>query len=673
MKVVERKYDIELTDQFQTKTFGMEINAKAFDILVNKIYTDKIGAIVRELSANAYDSHVDAGKRDTPFLLHLPNNMEPYFFIRDFGTGISEEKMYEVYTTVFRSDKTNSNEFVGCMGLGSKTPFCYTDQFTIISYYNGVQYCYFAHKDSKGIPSISASTDNGTPTNEPNGLKVMFTVNESSDFSNFKDKVEQYLRYYAVKPLIVGNSCKFPIESIVYEDEEFRVLADNGNDPTVLMGNIPYKIGDMSFCNRKYNNIVFKVPIGAIEIEASREGIENVQANETYLVRQFSKVIGIINDIYREYKDKAQASATCNWDRHLAENSIYKIASNFLHNVGTEFSFNMPHGTCKHQCVSNLRYKSRVWSFKPRPIVNVNDITKYDDPMGRVIFVRYSTEMQLKKRQADWLYENFGDISVISFVPTHEADVIKHFEITSDYVTDVADIPLVPIKPRVKKAAVPISGWKKFKGNSHYQGRCWTPDSSFDITKHPLCCRKNESILIGSVEYSPVVVHKLLESIACREPFYGLNISEYKKYTQSNTPIDFSEWFKIKVEAFITQHKIDYESKVSYFSLNYDDKIVYNFLKDAKAWLPKPIYDEIGCDNFIALKTQYNDENKYTSLYDFAKKLGINCTINVNPGVAAGISTYRQKFKMIDLVAHAPEHRDEFFRIFLGDINATKN
>ena len=47
--------------------FRIRNSAKAFNILSSGLYANKIRAIVRELSCNAVDSHVAAGKQDTPF------------------------------------------------------------------------------------------------------------------------------------------------------------------------------------------------------------------------------------------------------------------------------------------------------------------------------------------------------------------------------------------------------------------------------------------------------------------------------------------------------------------------------------------------------------------------------------------------------------------------------
>lgn len=55
--------------------FQIKATSKAFDILSSALYSDKIGAIVRELSCNAHDSHVAAGKSKEPIEIRLPSSL----------------------------------------------------------------------------------------------------------------------------------------------------------------------------------------------------------------------------------------------------------------------------------------------------------------------------------------------------------------------------------------------------------------------------------------------------------------------------------------------------------------------------------------------------------------------------------------------------------------------
>ena len=74
--------------------------------------------------------------------------------MQDFGIGLSPADINDVFTVYFKSTKDNSNETVGAFGLGAKTPFSYTDQFTVTSVYNGERRIYSAFINETGMPSI---------------------------------------------------------------------------------------------------------------------------------------------------------------------------------------------------------------------------------------------------------------------------------------------------------------------------------------------------------------------------------------------------------------------------------------------------------------------------------------------------------------------------------------
>ena len=72
MKLSTSRQDVERSGVSDEKEFQIRTTAQAFDILSSGIYSDPIMAVIRELSCNAYDSHVEAGKADVPFEVHQP-------------------------------------------------------------------------------------------------------------------------------------------------------------------------------------------------------------------------------------------------------------------------------------------------------------------------------------------------------------------------------------------------------------------------------------------------------------------------------------------------------------------------------------------------------------------------------------------------------------------------
>jgi hypothetical protein len=108
MKLNTERKNIESYGMNINVDFSIDMNGKAFSVLSDGMYSEIIPTIVRELSSNAYDSHVAAGKADVPFNVSCPSAFDPYFAVQDFGTGLKyyryEGKMrneHEGESTIF--------------------------------------------------------------------------------------------------------------------------------------------------------------------------------------------------------------------------------------------------------------------------------------------------------------------------------------------------------------------------------------------------------------------------------------------------------------------------------------------------------------------------------------------------------------------------------------------
>ena len=121
------------TNMTGATAFTIAANAKMFRILSSGLYSNKEKAIIREVSCNAVDANVQAGNGDTPIEVHLPSALEPFFSIKDNGTGLTPDQMVKIYTQYGNSTKTDDNTMIGALGLGSKSPFSYTSMFSVIS------------------------------------------------------------------------------------------------------------------------------------------------------------------------------------------------------------------------------------------------------------------------------------------------------------------------------------------------------------------------------------------------------------------------------------------------------------------------------------------------------------------------------------------------------------
>lgn len=263
--------------------FKIKASAKAFSILSSGLYANKIRAIVRELSCNAVDSHVAAGKADTPFDVHLPNDLEPWFAIRDYGTGLSHEQVTSIYTTYFESTKTDSNDYIGALGLGSKSPFSYTDNFTVTAIKDGKKGIYSAFINGQGVPSIAQMMTEDT--DEPAGVEVKFSVNDRYDFSKFRDEARTVYTYFKLRPVVTGYK-EFEFKDVDYDTKDIvpGVHSYKHNHRSVaIMGNIAYPI-DVPNADKVLGDLrsllgcglELHFAIGELDFQASREGLSYI-------------------------------------------------------------------------------------------------------------------------------------------------------------------------------------------------------------------------------------------------------------------------------------------------------------------------------------------------------------------------------------------------------------
>lgn len=266
--------------------------------LRDKIYSDKILAVVREYICNALDEHkkhnidraVEVGIRD--------EDGSNIFFVRDFAKGLSEDDIRNVFGMYFRSTKSGNNEQIGGFGIGSKAAHSYTDTFYVKSYHNGVcaLYACALGGGGTGVPVGHILKVSESPTEET-GLEVYLEIKTASDMSRFRGKSEFFVKFCSANIVFDIFSGRVeplkPVSRIEKDGFVFRFFEREAsyymhNDIYATMGNVVYK---STFSNQVLKNPILKekhilfidMPIGAMSLPISRENFEDTTSNNRVL------------------------------------------------------------------------------------------------------------------------------------------------------------------------------------------------------------------------------------------------------------------------------------------------------------------------------------------------------------------------------------------------------
>lgn len=275
---------VETDGLAETTNFSIKVTGKAFKILLDGLYADKVAAVIRELSTNAYDAHLAIGKGDAPFSVRLPTAFDPTFRVRDYGCSMTHEQTMRLMSTVFDSTKDSSNTQVGAFGLGSKSPFSLVDSFTLNVVKGGEKRAYSAFIGPDGVPSL-ALLDRWA-TEEPQGVEFSMCV-EQKDVRAFKERAVRILRWFPTPPAVTEGDVpvEMPKAETLASGKGWALLRDGstGNGTTYAharQGCVVYPLNasaipDLSEAHKDMMRapLLIDFPIGTLDVAASREAL----------------------------------------------------------------------------------------------------------------------------------------------------------------------------------------------------------------------------------------------------------------------------------------------------------------------------------------------------------------------------------------------------------------
>jgi hypothetical protein len=495
MKIAASDNRIERSGIENQTAFSIKASGKAFKILSDGLYSNKIAAVVRELSCNAYDAHIAANKKHVPIELHIPTHIESWFSVKDHGIGLSHEDVIHLYSTYFESTKNTSNDFVGAFGLGSKSPFSYVDTFSVVSWFDGVKRSYTSYITEDGTPNISLI--HTEETSEENGIEVQVPVKER-DINSFAEEVQKCLKHFDPLPQTNFPDFDWNLKEIISRGEDWIYYGSGGgyyNDRGVkaVQGQVAYKIDTGAFGSQLISdkarfildsfNMSVTFDIGQLEVAASRESLSYNKQTVTNIIKKLER---IYDSFEVDFMKRINSFQGTGWERAIflknlrRENSdaYVEFTKNKIHShILFDFS-TMPDVVFEHK-TSQSRRKNRFVEH------SIKEATMNIQPEENVkVFVRDAQvpmtwiSHHFDTNQMSW--EN-SQILIISSPTTPYKDVIA--ALGNPSYTKTSSLAKPPRRPRLSSPPQVIKTvLKDYKDRGQHEFKGELPEKGYYVS-----------------------------------------------------------------------------------------------------------------------------------------------------------------------------------------------
>lgn len=332
----------------ETSDYAIEQSREAYVTLLDSIYVHKEESVVRETMANALDGHIKNGNPDEMFIVHAPTVDEPWFLVRDFGTGLDHTVAMVQYTTLFYSDKRKDGKTTGSFGLGSKVIFCYAQSFSIRIWKDGELRCYRADFPSDELPRIDFLSRE--PSTERSGIEIKVGIRPES-INLFQNKI---ISVSAAFPVLPDCNIALPQPTVFYsgvttDGHPWRVV--QGSADSIRQGCVIYPVPDNHInlgADRTLTGdyrVQIDVPIDTVDVTANREALDmkpGTKATATRLLKE------------------AHTGALEQFEKAVANAPLWRMAKKIATDGGSLFN---------SKAINSLRWKGKPLGN----VINLND------------------------------------------------------------------------------------------------------------------------------------------------------------------------------------------------------------------------------------------------------------------------------------------------------------
>lgn len=568
--------------------------AHIFSILRNQLYSDKILAVIREYSTNAMDAHVEDNV-ERPFEITLPTPLSSEFIVRDFGKGLSQQDIVDIFASYGESTKRSSNSYTGMLGLGSKSAFAYTNSFVVKSRHNGVEYTYSAFIDESNVGAISLV--NQTPTNE-SGVSVHINV-KASDCRLFEERCKSFFKYCTMMPKFTNNSSI--LESFVdktpvaMEGSDWKIYNTIG-EIVVHMGNVSYTVpyGMMNDFFTPEQNLIVKgfrgyhgylqgtwhifAPIGSVKPSASRESLEFNDGTKSYIgTKVYEICLEIHSRILSEFVKKKSE-----WEKRIYADSMNKL----MHNLPQEM-ISYCHPFLEKDLaplgITKTRYERSTGRFSddkhPSVVPKSNVIYFLDSPEISRNSVRERINNYLNTNNivtgAFGYYNPSDNVKAIGIIHFNTDENKKKFKKNKDFLgMNWIDLSELSYDPKKKSNPNAIKGDVGelfiFHPNEYYNLKKWkaTEDRPQKIVWVEISNFMPKEYKKDNRELNNILESLSRDFLSLNENvvLYGVKSAHIKNV--GSDWIELKDYYKNRIEEFKIKHKAEYDAYCRFDNLS---------------------------------------------------------------------------------------------------------
>jgi hypothetical protein len=338
MKLYTKSNKIETSvNASNSLTFGIADESIIIEFLRNKIYSNKLRTPIQEIISNARDAmrSIDS---EGHILITIPSADNNFLLqIRDYGPSITPENMKAIFVLYGQSTKRGTNKEVGMYGLGSKSPWSYTNSFNVTTFINGTKRQYLALIDDSNKGRLDLTYEGSTE--ESDGTEISYVINQY-DVNSAVNAISDTTMFWSDEEYPTFTGPVSALAQLKREREHYNVrfMGRNFNNiantrvghTVVVVDGIPYPHPSSS----RFKTII--VPAGLLTFPITRESIENTPKNLRVFEEIEKEYVQQYTEAEREWQQGIVDVASMRDHSAVKRQCKFNLTSKMIHNLRIE-------------------------------------------------------------------------------------------------------------------------------------------------------------------------------------------------------------------------------------------------------------------------------------------------------------------------------------------------